>query len=141
MAVPSQNVITVETTVHAPIEKVWAFWTTPEHIQQWNNASDDWHTPSVTNDLRNGGAFNYQMAARDGSFAFDFGGIYDEVAAQQKISYTIADGRKVEVLFSPVGNATQVTESFEAEGMNPMEMQQSGWQAILDNFKKYAESK
>lgn len=132
--------ITVETSVKAPIEKVWNVWTTPEHIMQWNKASPDWHTPKAENDLRKGGKFVSRMEAKDGSFGFEFWGIYDEVDHLALISYTMGDGRKAEVSFSAEGNQTKITETFEAESENPIEMQKAGWQAILDNFKKYAES-
>jgi len=132
--------ITVEATVNAPLEKVWKLWTTPEHIMKWNNASDDWHTPKAENDLRVGGKFLSRMEAKDGSFGFDFWGIYDEVKTNELISNTLGDGRKMKVVFTPQGNTTIVTETFEAEGENPVELQQQGWQAILNNFKTYAES-
>ena len=132
--------ITVESTVKAPVEKVWKFWTEPTHIKNWNNASDDWHTPSAENDLRVGGKFSAKMEAKDGSFGFDFGGVYDEVKLHQVIAYTLGDGRKVNVKFAVSGNETKVTETFEAEGTNSLEMQQGGWQAILNNFKKYTEA-
>lgn len=134
-----KNTITVEATVNAPVEKVWEFWTKPEHITKWNNASEDWYTPHAENDLRVGGKFSARMEAKDGSFGFDFGGVYDEVKANQLIAYTLGDGRKVKISFVANGQATNVTESFEAEDTNPIEMQQDGWQAILDNFKKYTE--
>ena len=140
MSSTNKTTITVEAIVNAPVEKVWAFWTGPEHIMQWNNASDDWYTPFAANDLRVGGQFSYRMAARDGSMEFDFAGVYDEVHLHEKIAYTIGDGRKVEVLFSTNGPSTRVVESFDAENMNSPEMQQAGWQAILDNFRKYTES-
>jgi len=132
--------ITIETTVKAPVEKVWKFWTSPEHITKWNNASDDWHTPFAENDLRVGGKFLSRMEARDGSFGFDFGGVYDVVKENERIEYTIGDGRKVEVSFTSNGKETRVVETFEAESMNPIEMQRGGWQAILNNFKKYVEA-
>lgn len=132
--------ITVEATVNAPAEKVWEFWTKPEHITQWNSASPDWHTPRSENDVRVGGKFSARMEAKDGSFGFDFGGTYDEVVPNQRLAYTIGDGRKVEVDFKGNGDNTLVTETFEAEGTNPVEMQRGGWQAILDNFKRYTES-
>jgi len=132
--------IIVKTTVNAPIEKVWDSWITPAHITQWNNASPDWHTPAAQNDLRQGGRFSFTMAAKDGSFSFDFGGTYDEVILHQKIGYTMDDGRKAEILFTSNGNETAITEIFEPESMNSLEMQQAGWQAILDNFKRYTES-
>lgn len=131
--------ITVKTSVNAPVVKVWEYWTEPKHITQWNNASDDWHTPVAENDLTVGGKFLTRMEAKDGSFGFDFGGIYDEVKLNEVISYTMGDGRKVTITFKSQGNETEVIETFDAETTNPIEMQQAGWQAILDNFKKYAE--
>ena len=132
--------ITVETTVNAPIEKVWGYFTKPEHITKWNNASDDWHTPNASNDLRVGGNFVYRMEAKDGSFGFDFGGVYESVGQNEYIEYTIGDGRNVKVNFTAQGNKTNVVETFEAEEINSIELQKGGWQAILDNFKKYTES-
>lgn len=132
--------ITIETTVNAPIEKVWNYFTEPEHITKWNNASDDWHTPSASNDLRVGGNFVYRMEAKDGSFGFDFGGVYESVDQNEYIEYTIGDGRNVKVNFFAQGNKTNVVETFEAEDTHSIEMQKGGWQAILDNFKKYTES-
>lgn len=132
--------ITVETVIDAPVEKVWKFFTAPEHITKWNNASDDWYTPSAKNDLKVKGEFVYRMEAKDGSFGFDFGGVYDEVKPNEVIAYTIGDGRKVKVPFVKVGNSTKVIETFEAEVENSLELQKGGWQAILDNFKKYVES-
>jgi uncharacterized protein YndB with AHSA1/START domain len=132
--------ITVEATINAPVERVWSFWTLPEHITQWNNASDDWHTPSATNDLQVGGKFTCRMEAKDGSFGFDFWGIYDEVKTNELIAYTMGDGRKAKIIFTNVGNATKVVETFEAETENSVELQRGGWQAILNNFKKYTET-
>lgn len=135
-----KTTIIVETTVHAPVDKVWKLWTGPEHITKWNNASEDWHTPRAENDLRVGGKFLSRMEAKDGSFGFDFFGVYDEVKNNERIAYTLGDGRKVEITFASHDNATKVTETFEAESSNSAEMQRTGWQAILDNFKKYAEA-
>jgi uncharacterized protein YndB with AHSA1/START domain len=132
--------ITVENTVKAPVEKVWQFWTLPEHITKWSNASDDWHTPFAENDLKVGGKFISRMEAKDGSFGFDFGGVYDEVKTNKMIAYTIGDGRKVKINFSTNGDETKIVETFEAENTNSIEMQRGGWQSILDNFKKYAEA-
>ena len=132
--------ITVQSTINAPVEKVWKFWTGPEHITKWNNASDDWHTPRAENDLRVGGKFTSRMEARDGSSGFDFGGVYDEVTLNEKITYTMDDGRQVSVNFTFKGNETKVVETFDAENTHSVEMQRGGWQAILDNFTKYAES-
>ena len=131
--------ITVETTVQAPVEKVWKYWTEPTHITKWNSASDDWHTPYAENDLRVGGKFLSRMEAKDGSFGFDFGGIYDDVILHEVIAYTLGDGRKVKITFKGKENETEVIVTFDAETENPIELQQQGWQAILDNFKKYVE--
>lgn len=140
METTSQNAITVETTINAPIEKVWDYWTNPERITQWAFASDDWHAPYADNDLRTGGKFKTTMAAKDGSFSFDFGGIYSEVEEHRVIAYAMEDGRKVSILFEANGDTTKVTETFDPESTNPIEMQRGGWQAILDNFKKYTEA-
>jgi uncharacterized protein YndB with AHSA1/START domain len=132
--------ITVENTINAPVQKVWDYWTNPEHITKWNSASDDWHTTCAENDLRPGGKFSSRMEAKDGSMGFDFWGTYDAVKNNEYIESTMGDGRKLKVRFSAEGNSTKVTESFEPENENPRELQQGGWQAILDNFKKYTES-
>lgn len=132
--------VTIEATVNAPIEKVWQYWTGPQHITQWNAANDDWHTPHAENDPRTGGKFKSRMEAKDGSFGFDFEGVYDEVQPQKKIAYSLGDDRKVEITFTETADGVKVTETFDAEGTNPVEMQRAGWQAILDNFKKYTES-
>jgi uncharacterized protein YndB with AHSA1/START domain len=132
--------ITVEATIHVPVEKVWEYWNKPEHITQWCNASPDWHVPRAENDLQVGGKFSTRMEAKDGSFGFDFGGVYDEVKTNELIDYTMGDGRKVSIIFSEDGNTTKLVETFEAEEENPVEMQRGGWQAILDNFKKYVEA-
>src|ERR1700761_4763599 len=98
--------ITVTAVINAPVQKVWELWTGPDHIINWNNASDDWYTPSAENDLRDGGNFSYRMEAKDGSFGFDFGGVYDNVIENELIRYTIGDGRKVTIVFAPGGNST-----------------------------------
>ncbi len=140
METQNRTVITVESTINAPVAKVWDYWTKPEHITQWCAASDDWHTPRAENDLRVGGNFSSRMEAKDGSFGFDFGGVYDAVTTNEHIEYTIGDGRKVKITFSANGDTTKVVETFEAEDTNPIEMQRGGWQAIMDNFKKYTEA-
>ena len=136
----TKETITVETLVNAPIEKIWQFWTQPEHITKWNTASEDWHTTRAENDLRIGGKFLSRMEAKNGSFSFDFEGIYTDVKTNEKISYAIIDDRKVTVTFSQKENGVQITETFEAENQNPLEMQKQGWQAILNNFKTYVEN-
>ncbi len=140
MTTVNHTMITVETTVNAPVKTVWEFWTSPEHIIQWNNASDEWHCPAAINDLQAGGQFSYRMEARDGSMGFDFNGVYDEIKTNELITYTMGDGRKAKIIFKGNGTATNLTESFEAETENTIELQRFGWQAILNNFKKYAET-
>lgn len=135
-----KTIITIEATIHAPIAKVWDYWNLPEHITQWAYASDDWHAPWAKNDLRTGGSFSSRMEAKDGSMGFDFGGEYDEVREHEYIEYTMGDNRKVTVQFKADGDTTHVTESFEAESTHPADFQRAGWQAILDNFKKYTEA-
>lgn len=135
----NKSFITVQVTVNADIDKVWDCWTRPEHITKWNFASDDWHSPSAQNDLKPGGRFLWRMEAKDGSFGFDFSGVYDEVRLHEYISYSLDDGRIVRITFTAGGNNTEVEEVFEAESENSLELQQSGWQAILNNFKKYTE--
>ncbi len=131
--------ITVATSVRLPLDEAWKLWTEPEHITHWNQASDDWQTPWAENDLRPGGTFDFRMEARDGSSGFDFSGVYDEVRTGEKIAYTMDDGRKAEVTFAKHGPDTAITEEFEAESENPVEMQRRGWHSILDHFKRYAE--
>jgi uncharacterized protein YndB with AHSA1/START domain len=140
MEMTEKTNITIEATIYASVEKVWDFWTNPDHIIKWNNASADWHTPRAENDLRVGGRFLSRMEARDGSSGFDFTGTYTKVEPYKQIDYTMDDGRKVQASFISLGNVIMVKETFEAEETNPSEMQRNGWQAILDNFKKYVET-
>lgn len=136
----SSTVITVKTIVNAPVSKVWEYWTKSEHIMQWNNASDEWHTPAAKNDLRKDGRFVFTMAARDGSMSFDFEGVYTEVVEHKLIAYVMADGRTAKIIFDGQDYQTEIVESFDAESVNSIELQRTGWQNILDNFKKYTES-
>lgn len=140
MSVKGKTPIKVAVSVKGSMARIWQFWTEPEHIKKWNNASDTWHTPKALNDLRPGGAFNFRMEAKDGSFGFDFEGIYDDVQNLRLISYTLGDGRKVEIRFEEKNGDVSITELFEAESENSPELQRQGWQAILNNFKLYAES-
>lgn len=134
------NAITVYTEVRAPLEKVWECWTEPRHIVKWNQASDDWHSPYAENDLGVSGKFLYRMEARDGSEGFDFAGVYDEVKPKEVISYTMEDAREVRITFSEEKGKVRVVETFDPEPVNPFDLQQQGWQAILDSFKNYVES-
>lgn len=140
METANKVTITVESTVKAPVDKVWKFWTSPEHIIKWNNASDDWHTTRAENDLRVGGKFTSRMEAKDGSMGFDFWGLYDDVKVNELIESTMGDGRKLIVHFAGEGNTTKIVETFEAENSNPVELQRGGWQSILNNFTKYVEA-
>ncbi len=133
------NSLIVETSILAPVEVVWQYFTDPEHVKNWNNASPDWHTPKAENDLVVGGKFTYTMAAKDGSFSFDFWGIYDVIKENELLQYTLGDNRKVSVEFYSVGDDSKIIETFDAETQNSLELQKAGWQAILDNFKKYVE--
>lgn len=132
--------ITVHALVDAPVSKVWDYYTNPDHITGWNFASPDWCCPRAENDLRAGGKYMARMEARDGSFGFDFEAVYDEVLANHKIVYTMADGRKAVVLFRENQDKTEVTVTFDAENQNPADLQKQGWQAILDNFRQYTET-
>jgi uncharacterized protein YndB with AHSA1/START domain len=136
--------IIIEANIIAHVNKVWKLYTLPEHIIKWNNASDDWHTPRAENSLKVGGRFLFRMEAKDGSAGFDFNGTYDEVKTNELIAYTIEGGRKVIITFTKTGTGkksqTNVKIAFEAEKENSIELQRSGWQSILDNFKRYVES-
>jgi len=135
------KVITVETTVKAPVKDIWRYWTEPNHITKWYFASDEWHAPAAENDLHVRGKFRTRMEAKDGSSGFDFTGVYTWIEKLEAIEYSIIDGRKVKIYFTEQGPETKVVESFEAESKNSYELQKGGWQAILDNFRKYSESR
>ncbi len=134
------NSITVRISTKENLEKVWDYFTQPKHIVNWNNASDDWHCPKSENDLKVGGTFTATMASKDGSMSFDFTGTYTEVVLMKKFVYTIADGRKVTVKFDVLDGNVILTENFEPENENSIELQRGGWQSILNNFKKYIEN-
>lgn len=135
-----QRPITVQTTINAPLEQVWQAWNDPKAIPGWAFASDDWEAPEAENDLRESGKFKTVMAAKDGSASFDFTGVYTTVKEHQLIEYDMDDGRHVKVEFADSPEGVRITESFDPENENPEEKQRSGWQAILDNFKKYVEN-
>jgi uncharacterized protein YndB with AHSA1/START domain len=138
--VKDKVVVTVGAKIDSTREKVWNYFTDPKHITRWCFASVDWYAPEAENDLRLNGRFRTRMAARDGSSGFDFEGIYTNVVQHEKIEYSLGDDRKVSVRFYDDGGQTRVEETFDAEKENPVEMQRDGWQAILNNFKKYCES-
>ncbi len=135
----TSNKITISTTISLPIENVWRYWTEPQHIMQWCQASDDWHAPYANNNLIEGGSFTTTMAAKDGSVSFDFGGIYTKIIHHELIEYRLGDGRMVTIVFNTNGNDVIIVETFEPESENPLDMQQAGWQAILDSFKHHSE--
>jgi uncharacterized protein YndB with AHSA1/START domain len=131
--------ITVETLVNASLNTGWEAWNNPDDINQWNAASDDWHTTRSTVDLREGGKLSTRMEAKDGSAGFDFEGTYTRVVPQKLVEYRMTDGREVKVQFSEFEDGVRVTETFEAETENELELQRQGWQAILDNFARHVE--
>ncbi len=132
--------ITVEARIRADGRRVWQSLTSPEHIVRWNRASDEWVCPRASNDLREGGRFNYRMEARDGSAGFDFEGTFNRVVPGVRLDYTLGDGRKVTTTLTPDKDGTTVTVTFQAEDVFTAAQQREGWQAILDNMKKYTES-
>ncbi len=115
-------------------------YTNPLHIVNWNFASDDWCCPRASNDLNVGGKYVGRMEAKDGSFGFDFEAVYNEIVEGYYFVYTTPDNRVIKVSFQSTGDYTLVNIEFDAENENSLELQQNGWQAILNNFKKYAES-
>ncbi len=133
----NKDIITVQALIQAPISKVWEYWNKPEHIKNWAFASGDWCVPNAENDLRVGGKFKIRMEAKDKSSGFDFKGVYNTVKENKLIEYIMDDERKVKVEFIETPEGVKIIESFDPEQENTYEVQRSGWQAILDNFKKY----
>ncbi|UWX55342.1 SRPBCC family protein [Maribacter litopenaei] len=132
--------IEISTVVDSSIEKAWTYWTKPEHIQNWNFASPDWHCPKAESELKEGGRFSSRMEAKDGSMGFDFGGHYTKIVPNSTLEYTLDDGREVSIKFSENNGKTKIVETFEPENQNPLDLQRQGWHAILNNFKNYVES-
>ena len=132
--------IQVETQIQTSLEIVWDCFTNPKHIVHWNFASPDWHCPKATNDLIEGGEFHYTMAAKDGSFEFDFWGTFQQIVAFKKLEIVLGDGRKMSVIFESKGGETILTELFEPESENSHELQKEGWQSILFSFKNYVQA-
>lgn len=135
----NKSIITVETLIDANIEKVWICWTEPKHLVNWNNAFEDWYTPSAENDVRTGGRLKLRMEAKDGSVGFDHEAIYDHVVKNEKIEYTTTDGRRSTILFTKTNEGIKVSETFEPESKTPFDVQQDFVQSILNRFKKYVE--
>lgn len=134
------KIVTVENVINKQVEQVWEFWTTPEHITKWNFATPEWHCPTAENELKIGGKLKYRMAAKDGSMAIDYTATFKQITPNELIEYILDDGRCVSIKFSQQNGVTKIIESFEVEDENSIDMQRQGWQAILDNFKKYVES-
>lgn len=132
--------ITIHATISAGIQKVWNYYTQPEHITKWNFASPDWHCPSASNDMRIGGKYTARMEAKDGSFGFEFEATYSEITENQKFVYIMPDGREVSVSINEDNHLTNITVCFDTETENPVDLQREGWQAILNNFKNYVEN-
>jgi len=132
--------INITATVNASAGKVWDYYTNPKHITCWNFADPSWHCPHVSNDMRVGGRYYARMEAKDGSFGFDFEAVYTDIVPGEQFTYTLADGRRVSVVFKKQDNQTKVDVTFDPENQNPLDMQRTGWQAILDNFKRYTET-
>jgi uncharacterized protein YndB with AHSA1/START domain len=134
-------IITVSSILNVPVAQAWASYTEPQHIVHWNFAADTWHCPNASNELREGGMFDYRMEAKDGSFGFNLIGTHQKVVPLEQIDTLLGDGRSLQTVFEALSNTqTKVTQHFEAETQNPAEMQQAGWQAILENYKKHTES-
>ena len=132
--------ITIETNIKATQQKVWDYYNEPKHIINWNFAHESWCCPSSENDLKVGGKFKNRMEAKDGSFGFDLNGFFDEIKSNELLKYHLEDDRKVEVTFVQNRDVVDVVQIFEPESQNPLEMQEQGWKAILDNFKTYTEN-
>lgn len=132
--------ISIETTVSAPLEEVWLSWTLPEHIVNWNFASNEWSCPTAYNNLRVDGTFDYRKESKDGKAGFNYTGTYTEVIRTKLISYQLEDDRRVSVMFEQPNDAVCVLQSFDAEGGTYPEVQKEGWQTILDRFKLCVES-
>lgn len=137
MEASPKNTVRIETTLQQSVAEVWDFWTSPEHIMQWNFATPAWCCPHAENDLQTGGTFTFRMEAKDGSMGFDYSGNYLEVTRFESIHSQLEDGRKVSVHFHPVPEGTRLIQIFEVEDQNTLEQQRSGWQAILDTFQTY----
>ena len=136
---PEKDTITVETNIQATPEKVWELWIGPQHIMRWNTPNADWHTLSAEHEVKEGGRFLFRMEEKSGGFGFDYEGIYTAVKPGEYIAYTVSDGRKGKITFTALDNEVRVTETFEADPQNPIDMQQKWGQAVLDSFKNYVE--
>lgn len=135
----SKDNISVFTTINSDMDTVWNAWTQPEHITEWNFATPEWCCPKAENHLEEGKTFNYRMEAKDGSMGFDYAGTYTKIKPKSFIAYLLEDGRKVTINFEENNDVVSITQNFEVEDTNTVELQQKGWQAILENFRNYVE--
>ena len=138
---PNGTPVTLTATAPRPAARVWELYVSPEHVLQWNTASPDWHCPHAHNDVRVGGSFHYRMEEKNGLRGFDFTGEYTEVTAPDLLTYRMPGGRRVTLTFDEVDGTTTITQTFEADGKHPLDMQRRSWQAILDNFARYVEQR
>jgi uncharacterized protein YndB with AHSA1/START domain len=138
MSAAEKTILTAETEISAPIAKAWELWNNPQDIKQWNTPGPEWHTTHAENDLRPGGRFLYVMEMKDGSFSFNFQGIYDEVKPYELIRYTLDDGRKSTIAFTD-SSPVKLIENFEPDGNEPLVMQREFCKAVLDKFARYVE--
>src|SRR5690606_6719147 len=122
-----EQFISIEVEVNAPREEVWANFTQPHHIVNWNHASKDWICTRAENNLKVNEKFSFGMAAKDGSLSFNMEGLYTELIQPQRIAYTLLDNRKVEIKFISIGNKTKIIQQFEPETTNSLQAQQQGW--------------
>jgi len=135
----SEGKIEIESKINAELDRVWEYWTKPEHITKWNKASEDWLCPNAENDLKEGGKFKYRMESQDGKVGFDFAGTYKEVREKEKLTYELEDGRNAEVTFSEEDGNVMIKEILDTEDDNPVDQQEQGWKSILQSFKGYTE--
>ena len=135
----SEGKIEIESKINAELDRVWEYWTKPEHITKWNKASEDWLCPNAENDLKEGGRFKYRMESQDGKVGFDFAGTYKEVREKEKLTYELEDGRNAEVTFSEEDGNVMIKEILDTEDDNPVDQQEQGWKSILQSFKGYTE--
>lgn len=131
--------IIVTAEISATLDQVWEKWTQGAHVVNWNFAHESWCCPRATSDFKVGGISSYRMEAKDGSMGFDLNATFTQIEPQALIASVLEDGRKVEVHFKSSEKGVHVEQRFEPESQNPRDLQQKGWQAILDQFKIYCE--
>jgi uncharacterized protein YndB with AHSA1/START domain len=133
------DTIIIDVKIKGNINIVWSKWTEAIHIKNWYFASEEWHVPWLEQTLEVGKGFVYRMEAKDGSMGFDFSGTYTEIIDKKSIVYVLDDDRKVITTFEEENNEVYLKQTFEVEDELSAEMQKRGWQAIINQFKKYVE--